>query len=800
MNWQSEREQSFYAELFQSCDSEGSGRISWAQAAELFRSTRLSQDILVQVSELCGAKRLGHFGRSQFYIALKLIAAAQCGLPVTHESINSGKEIPLPVFQRDESRVQQPILSGGDMQGVAERQQQQGQLPPPPKKSHGRNLSGQYRGIATDGPPVQSFPPQQTPIKERPTAETISPPFSPAQGAISVQASIPVTVASLPLSPPTSPQTQQMPPKFSTPSSPPTVVSSSHQVQGHVNLTGSNAPAENGPRLVLPEAANINGPPTSQQSTVPGPGSPQEESLLHLDKTNKWEDFNSDEEKKGLLGSGPKREWEGLVIPEIDSSSDQESVDDVWSINDEQREYYVKQFQNIEPDINGQIMGNVAKDFFEKSKLSNQELSKIWQLSDLNQDGALNLEEFCIAMHLVVLRRNEIEIPDRLPFALMPYDAFTNEEPFAADLPHGSTLKRSSPPLSPTAQTAQLEKFLKQESPQISSSELSSPSVTPANFDFQRPQSNDPEAHIIHPKPMRMSPDMIDDVPDGRPERGRAFSEPMPAGVGTDLHDSESPQPQITKQRANTAVQPDQNHIEITKASLQSRPRPSVKNPSVPGALPGHILPPLVPTTSQSHLLGQSISIDSTMEPPAPPPRPPQHYRSFSVDYKAPPAVPPRVTDKDINSYFGKKEARFAQLKQFEPIQSQEELHIIPGSNATTTVNGIDIASYRNKERNKKETEKTEVAESSIEKKNPLEDFIPDPFDDDPERQAEYVLAAQRQANRDKKELQMAVRTHKERNLTLERLNSELNQELQEVMEQRIALEIQLGHLRPFSS
>ena len=57
-----------------------------------------------------------------------------------------------------------------------------------------------------------------------------------------------------------------------------------------------------------------------------------------------------------------------------------------------------------------------------------------------------------------------------------------------------------------------------------------------------------------------------------------------------------------------------------------------------------------------------------------------------------------------------------------------------------------------------------------------------------------------RQASRDKKELQMAIRTHKERNSTLVRLNSELNQELQEVMEQRIALEIQLEHLRPFSS
>lgn len=57
-----------------------------------------------------------------------------------------------------------------------------------------------------------------------------------------------------------------------------------------------------------------------------------------------------------------------------------------------------------------------------------------------------------------------------------------------------------------------------------------------------------------------------------------------------------------------------------------------------------------------------------------------------------------------------------------------------------------------------------------------------------------------RQLSRDKKDLQMAIRTHKERNSMLERLGSELNQELQEVMEQRIALEIQLEHLKPFSS
>ena len=35
---------------------------------------------------------------------------------------------------------------------------QQGQLPPPPKKSHGRNLSGQYRAMSTDGQPLQPVP------------------------------------------------------------------------------------------------------------------------------------------------------------------------------------------------------------------------------------------------------------------------------------------------------------------------------------------------------------------------------------------------------------------------------------------------------------------------------------------------------------------------------------------------------------------------------------------------------------------------------------------------------------------
>ena len=47
-------------------------------------------------------------------------------------------------------------------------------------------------------------------------------------------------------------------------------------------------------------------------------------------------------------------------------------------------------------------------------------------LSDMDRDGALSLEEFCTAMHLVVLRRNDIELPEHLPPALVPYSLVTN--------------------------------------------------------------------------------------------------------------------------------------------------------------------------------------------------------------------------------------------------------------------------------------------------------------------------------------------------------------------------------------
>lgn len=78
------------------------------------------------------------------------------------------------------------------------------------------------------------------------------------------------------------------------------------------------------------------------------------------------------------------------------------------------------QFRAVQPDQNGLLSGTIARVFFEKSRIPVEELRHIWQLCDVTRDGALSLGEFTAAMHLVVLRRNNIPLPQILPACLQP--------------------------------------------------------------------------------------------------------------------------------------------------------------------------------------------------------------------------------------------------------------------------------------------------------------------------------------------------------------------------------------------
>lgn len=70
------------------------------------------------------------------------------------------------------------------------------------------------------------------------------------------------------------------------------------------------------------------------------------------------------------------------------SEEDVEGDGEVWTITEEQREYYRAQFRSLQPDPTGLIAGPAARQFFEKSRLPVQELRKIW---------------YCITLHCIII-------------------------------------------------------------------------------------------------------------------------------------------------------------------------------------------------------------------------------------------------------------------------------------------------------------------------------------------------------------------------------------------------------------
>nr|XP_061834495.1 ralBP1-associated Eps domain-containing protein 2-like [Nerophis lumbriciformis] len=102
--------------------------------------------------------------------------------------------------------------------------------------------------------------------------------------------------------------------------------------------------------------------------------------------------------------------------PAADHSEDA----DPWRMTEEQQQYYTHHFQSLQPDLGARILGVAAKNFFTKSKLPIAELSHIWELSNVDKDGALTFSEFCTAFHLIVARKNGLALPDTLPPALHP--------------------------------------------------------------------------------------------------------------------------------------------------------------------------------------------------------------------------------------------------------------------------------------------------------------------------------------------------------------------------------------------
>ena len=76
-------------------------------------------------------------------------------------------------------------------------------------------------------------------------------------------------------------------------------------------------------------------------------------------------------------------------------------------------------FESLSP-TKGKVSGSVAKKEMIKSKLPNPVLAKVWRLADVDSDGALDSDEFALAMHLINIKLEGYDLPEDLPDHLVP--------------------------------------------------------------------------------------------------------------------------------------------------------------------------------------------------------------------------------------------------------------------------------------------------------------------------------------------------------------------------------------------
>ncbi|KAM6323666.1 ralBP1-associated Eps domain-containing protein 1 isoform 4-T4 [Aegotheles albertisi] len=730
----SEAEQRYYCDLFSYCDTESTKKVaSNGRVLELFRAAQLPNDVVMQIMELCGATRLGYFGRSQFYIALKLVAVAQSGLPLRVESLNTVKDLPLPRFvvSKNEQESRHTALYSSDADNPASYS---GVIPPPPGRIQVKKGSVSHDAVQ-----------QRTSTDQQ---ESTSPVVSPQQ------------------SPPTSPHTWR-------------------KHNRHPSGGNNERPLAGPGPFWAPFSEAQPGSSTSSDPIWSGHSPPPHQ--------ENWVSFADTPPTSALLAMHPASVQDQTTVRTVASATttneirrQSSSYDDPWKITDEQRQYYVNQFKTIQPDLNGFIPGSAAKEFFTKSKLPILELSHIWELSDFDKDGALTLDEFCAAFHLVVARKNGYDLPEKLPESLMP-KLIDLEDSTEVGEQTGEVGYSSSPAEAPPSK---------------------SPSMPSLNQTWPEMNQSSEDTAIVHPVPIRMTPSKIH------------MQEMELKRTGSDHANPTSPllvkPPDLLEENKMSSSVKFTSGNTVTDGYSSSDSYAS--DPEQIGS---------AVTRQRSH---SGTSPDNTAPPP-PPPRPhPSHSRSSSLDMNRsfsvtpgqqqagvvayPPAVPPRpqpsqgagphvhrpvdaeglIAHTSTSPQQIPEQPNFADFSQFEAfavsgVNKEEEdeiethLEVLQGKGTTP----LAPPPKPIRRRLKSEDELRPEAEEHTQKTGVIA----------------AVLASQpsipRSVGKDKKAIQASIRRNKETNTVLARLNSELQQQLKDVLEERISLEVQLEQLRPFS-
>ena len=101
------------------------------------------------------------------------------------------------------------------------------------------------------------------------------------------------------------------------------------------------------------------------------------------------------------------------------SASSVAPVSDEWVATPTMKQQYASIFNNLEKGKSGHLNPNQVASFLMTSKLGEQDLATIWDLSDTQNTGIFGLTEFSIALFLVNRRLAGGSLPNIVPHSLI---------------------------------------------------------------------------------------------------------------------------------------------------------------------------------------------------------------------------------------------------------------------------------------------------------------------------------------------------------------------------------------------
>uniref|UniRef100_A0AAV2L275 Uncharacterized protein n=1 Tax=Knipowitschia caucasica TaxID=637954 RepID=A0AAV2L275_KNICA len=974
----SEQEQRYYSELHARCQTDGSGKLSSVRVAELFKASQLPPDALHKVTEVCGAQRLGYFGTAQFYVALKLLSAAQSALPLRIESVSASKsnvrhpgllsprqtslllsppqislmlsllrppscglllrppscglllrhpscclssDLPPVVSSSDLPHVVSssdlpPVVSSSDLPPVVSSSDlppvvSSSDLPPvvsssdlPPVVS---SSDLPHVVSSSDLPPVVSssdLPPvvSSSDLPHVVSSSDLPPVVSSSDIPPVVSSSdIPPVVSSSDLPPVVS--SSDLPPVVSSSDLPPVVSSSDLPPV----VSSSDIPPVVSPQTSLlwspPQTSLLLSPPQTSLLLSPPQTSlllspPQTSLLLSLLRhpscglllsltcclssdlplprfvglQTEAEVWYPSAPAGGGEGTGPGFSWtkadrntyrhvdsaaekelwspprspsvspprsppgyHGYAFPRNGtephmvydplssrsvahietnsspghysiSSSDLSSAplvqsgscerldqqgavsceDDPWRITEEQLQYYTHQFTRLQPDLGALIIGALAKDFFTKSKLPIPELSHIWELSDVDRDGALTFSEFCTAFHLIVARKNGYPLPESLPPPLRPVQEREEED---------EEEEEEEVPDTPQS----VEPLIVFEDPEMNTqrTEIAERLQPQIQLNTSEEDSKQADAHV----------------------RGAALFQPTPFSfpqrpADENLCQRKTPVPSTWAPEAWLRESASEQGAAAKLRRLQSLSRrgeiPSPTSPPSPSSPTSPTSPPSPSSPTSPTSPPSPSSPTSPTSPPSPSSPHLTHLTPFThLTHLTPFALHTHLTHLTPFALH----THLTHLTPFTPLRLKPVIKISEQAlQSPPSPSFINLDHIDRKEESSLKIPGSRFRMSSVDnsaqdlllgapQKPARRKFHPEiPNMDVPPLAislAPPTKAPQKLLSKQKREIQMAIRKNKETNAVLRRLNSELQQQLKVAHQERVTLESHLELVRP---